>query len=666
MIKNIAGGTPYGDPYHGYWPQDIYSLNSAFGTPADLKALSTALHSRGMYLMVDTVANHMAYNGAPANVKYSTLTPFNDAKYYHPYCPMDHNDMNAVQKCWVGDKVVSLPDLKTEDQAVQSMFNQWIPQLVRNYSIDGLRLDSAMQVQQEFWPSFVAASGVYAIGEVFDGNPVTFCTYQNYMPGALNYPMYFWVLRAFQSTSATMNELANNVKWLNYTCKDTTLLGNFLENHDNPRFASITNDTGLTRNAIAFTLFNDGLPIVYYGQEQGFSGNTDPYNREPLWTSGYNTKTPMYTFISKLNAARSTAIARDPTYVTSKSNVIYSDDKTLVMSKGAVSSPLISVFTNLGAGKSSSITVSSKVSGLAANTKLTDLLTCTVVSTDSSGNLAISISEGAPRAFYKSSMLKASDPCASTSTGGMASSSTAKVSSTSTTVRTTARIVSTSSSSTTAASSSTAVTCPASNSTTYTSNGKSFIVECGIDHAGGDLSMVYVNGLKQCIETCAATSGCVNVALSGTACYMKSKIGSAVYNGVQGARLVITAPTTASSTTKTASLTTSSCTPSSTVAVSFNLNVTTAWLESIKLTGSLDQLGNWSTSQGVTLSDAGYTSDNPVWNTTVRLPAGTYLEYKFIKVDSNGAVSWETGSNRNYTVPVSCAGTAILSSSWKS
>jgi alpha-amylase len=34
--------------YHGYWQTDLYNVNSAFGTKNDLKALSDALHSRGM------------------------------------------------------------------------------------------------------------------------------------------------------------------------------------------------------------------------------------------------------------------------------------------------------------------------------------------------------------------------------------------------------------------------------------------------------------------------------------------------------------------------------------------------------------------------------------------------------------------------------------------
>lgn len=42
------------------------------------------------------------------------------------------------------------------------------------------------------------------------------------------------------------------------------------------------------------------IPIMYYGQEQGFHGNGDPYNREPLWPSGY-ANTTTYQLAAKLN-----------------------------------------------------------------------------------------------------------------------------------------------------------------------------------------------------------------------------------------------------------------------------------------------------------------------------------------------------------------------------
>lgn len=85
----------------------------------------------------------------------------------------------------------------------------------------------------------------------------------------------------------------------------------------------------------------------------------------------------------------------------------------------------------------------------------------------------------------------------------------------------------------------TAPTCPSYNSTYYSStNGSTFLIECGIDHAGGDMGSLSVRSFQQCIEVCASTNGCVDVSLSGVACYLKASVGAINYNGVLGAKLV--------------------------------------------------------------------------------------------------------------------------------
>ena len=79
-----------------------------------------------------------------------------------------------------------------------------------------------------------------------------------------------------------------------------------------------TKDKALGKNAAAFSIMADGIPIVYAGQEQQFSGAKDPENREALWLSGYNTKSELYTLISKANGIRNHAIKHNKNYVTSK------------------------------------------------------------------------------------------------------------------------------------------------------------------------------------------------------------------------------------------------------------------------------------------------------------------------------------------------------------
>lgn len=76
-MYNLVGNSADGEAYHGYWGQNIYEVNSNFGTASDLVALSAALHAKGMYLMVDVVTNDMAYLGCGTCVDYSVFTPFN-------------------------------------------------------------------------------------------------------------------------------------------------------------------------------------------------------------------------------------------------------------------------------------------------------------------------------------------------------------------------------------------------------------------------------------------------------------------------------------------------------------------------------------------------------------------------------------------------------------
>lgn len=47
-----------------------------------------------------------------------------------------------------------------------------------------------------------------------------------------------------------------------------------------------------TRNALAYILFSEGIPYIYYGTEAGYT--TD---REPLWHTGYSRQHPLWLFL---------------------------------------------------------------------------------------------------------------------------------------------------------------------------------------------------------------------------------------------------------------------------------------------------------------------------------------------------------------------------------
>ncbi|WUD71626.1 alpha-amylase family glycosyl hydrolase [Streptomyces sp. NBC_00510] len=92
---------------------------------------------------------------------------------------------------------------------------------------------------------------------------------------------------------------------------------------------------------------------------------------------------------------------------------------------------------------------------------------------------------------------------------------------------------------------------------------------------------------------------------------------------------------------------------------SFSVNATTVWGQNVYVVGNNAALGNWNTGNALPLSSAAY----PVWKLDVSMGAGTSFEYKYIKKDAGGNVTWESGANRTATVPTS--GKVTLGDTWR-
>ncbi|KAL1885186.1 hypothetical protein Plec18167_001843 [Paecilomyces lecythidis] len=411
ITYQVEGETGYGEAFHGYWQQDLYRLNPHFGSEDDLKSLATELHKRDMYLMVDVVVNHNAWNGSASGIDYSKFNPFNKQEYYHPVNWItDWSNQTDIEDGWLGDNTVPLADLDTQSSFVQQEYQSWISSLVSNYSVDGLRVDTVKHVQKDFWPGFNNASGVFNTGEVLNGDPSYVCPYQEVMDSILNYPIYYPLIDAFKSTSGSMSDLANQINSVKSACKDSTVLGSFSENQDNPRFASYTSDISLAKNIIAYTILADGIPIIYGGQEQHYAGGNDPANREAVWLAGYNTSSPLYTHVAQLNQVRNQAIYKNSTYLTYQSWPIYSDTTTIALRKGFDGNQIITVLSNLGSD-GSTYTLSLGNTGYTNGQQLVEVLSCSNVTVDDDGNIPVSMGQGLPKVFYPASQISGSGIC---------------------------------------------------------------------------------------------------------------------------------------------------------------------------------------------------------------------------------------------------------------
>ncbi|KAJ6618289.1 glycoside hydrolase superfamily [Mycena sp. CBHHK59/15] len=346
-----------------------------------------------MYLMVDVVVN---------NVMATSLTPdystymFKDQKYYHPYCPIDWSNITSEQQCSLGDTVVPLPDVNTENPTVISQYSQWISELVQTYSIDGLRIDAAKHVSKTFWPHFaLRALGYSAWARSLIRSNVAECQGSDALDSVLNYPC---ACRSFWASWPTEYDWAGRRP----RPVEATIHGYYSVV---PRWHNLSVDPQSLYNAMTFNFLSDGIPIVYHGQEQGFSGSADPYNREPLWPSNY-TNTSSYQLISTLNQLRN-FLVNTTDWATQDTQVLTHDNNGLAFKKGDV----VTVLTSIGAPPQN-FTHTAFQSPWSQGTVTIDVIACRQFVVASSGYLEVEYTKGGvPVVLAPSSFLKDSGLC---------------------------------------------------------------------------------------------------------------------------------------------------------------------------------------------------------------------------------------------------------------
>jgi len=286
-------------------------------------------------------------------------------------CPVEPTylgDMNPPQQapgprdipnCGVGDLICAgyneeqtiegwfydLGDLNHSHPFVHDELIKWGKYMRDTYHIDGFRLDTAPYVRKDFLSDFQAAVKVPILGEVTASNWTFFKSYAPkpsegpVLKGLLNFyiqnvatPAFCGPPAFFPGADLNLSSLAANLEVVlgptKHGVNDLDLLGNFVDNHDMARLALYcSNVMSRMKNALAFTMFARGIPIIYYGTEHFFN-TTHP----AMWNYGYATDTPGYTFIRNLNNARKSLRLHDSSIV-SGMKVEASDQNRLIFSR---------------------------------------------------------------------------------------------------------------------------------------------------------------------------------------------------------------------------------------------------------------------------------------------------------------------------------------------
>lgn len=307
--------TDYYTSYHGYHAFDITKPNRNFGTWDDLKTLVAAAHAKQMDVMIDQVYNHMS----PTNV----ISNLDD---YPAFDKPDFHNCTAGCSTETEDSY-NLADLNTGAASVRERLASQHTAYYNAINADGMRLDTVKHVSASDWGDIVArvrgkipnSGRRFMLGEVFkaDGTDEDIATITGRytrppadLDSVLNFLLYR-AIRDFQKDNDA-GKLGSVRHWQLTQGKfeDPFNLGNFIDNHDVPRFlCDHRNSWDQLRQALYVAMFWPGFPIVYYGTEQGANGCADPDNREDMWklaTDGhsFNTNSPLYTHAKRLNSVR--------------------------------------------------------------------------------------------------------------------------------------------------------------------------------------------------------------------------------------------------------------------------------------------------------------------------------------------------------------------------
>ena len=229
---------------------------------------------------------------APGDDTVKSPAWLNDPIYYHNR----GNSTFAGENSLYGD-FFGLDDLFTEHPVVQDGLIQIYKDMITDFDIDGFRIDTVKHVNDEFWEAFgpeidahAAALGktdFFYFGEVFDGNPAYTSRFTTDLPlhAVLDFG-FQGAARSFASQSGATDNLRDFYASDDYyTDADSNAysLPLFLGNHDMGRIGLFLNQDNagaddaelVARDELAHALmyFGRGMPVVYYGDEQGFVGD---------------------------------------------------------------------------------------------------------------------------------------------------------------------------------------------------------------------------------------------------------------------------------------------------------------------------------------------------------------------------------------------------------
>lgn len=338
-IKNLGMKTIYLNPIfqsisnHKYDTTDFYNVDESFGGNQALRDLVTAAHKRDMKVVLDASFNHVhptffafqdivkngpdsdywdwftiyewpiqigfrphaipenlrAHEGYQKYVNYLRTIEQSAGIPMVELDPSDEGDLfEPTYMAWYN--VINMPKLNQMNPACRQYFLDVAVHWIKEFDIDGWRMDVAQFVPDGFWQEFYAACkaakpSCYLFAEIW--GDTSHWLQGNMFDGTMNYLFRDMALDYFASQTLSSAGLKDALLRLdaNYAPQITAVNQNLLSSHDVNRFLNMAGEDK-TKFALAtvFQMALPGAPGVYYGDEVGMTGGHDPDNRRAfIW-----------------------------------------------------------------------------------------------------------------------------------------------------------------------------------------------------------------------------------------------------------------------------------------------------------------------------------------------------------------------------------------------
>ena len=281
--------------YHKYDLLDYYHVDPCFGGDEAFRAMIDELHKRGIRVIIDGVFNHcgwyfFAFDDVVRNQESSKYKNW----FYHLNFPVvrpDDPEEYPTYACFGYERM--MPKLNTANPEVRDYFAKVGAYWVREFNIDGWRLDVASEVDDAFWRAFRSAvktenpdalligevwesAGHWLGGDMFDSN--------------MNYDFRKHCRRFFGEHSIDAAQFSGRITNMltRYRVQMLPAQLNLLDSHDVSRFLSLCGgDVRSYRLAVLFLLSFVGMPTIFYGDEFGVKGVSEEEYRTPMpWRDG--------------------------------------------------------------------------------------------------------------------------------------------------------------------------------------------------------------------------------------------------------------------------------------------------------------------------------------------------------------------------------------------